>query len=165
MEDRLNQLDYYTLLGVQKDSVEADIRAAFRRFARKYHPDRYPAQDAKREQATAIYRRGAEGLQVLLDPAARKLYDYALEKGITRLTADQRDRAGKPKAKPVKPRQDVVNSPEARAYFEQGRTAMQQGELRKAWKFLRHALSIEPTSKLIEAEYRKVDRLLRQGFG
>ncbi len=38
---RLEELDYYTLLGVERDADPSQIRKAFRAFARRYHPDRH----------------------------------------------------------------------------------------------------------------------------
>src|SRR5262245_20119906 len=88
-DDRLDQLDYYTLLGVAEDAEVAAIRRAFRTFALKYHPDRFAGEAPDSvARATAIYRRGSEALEVLSDPVARKAYDLALAGGELRLLED-----------------------------------------------------------------------------
>lgn len=85
----LDALDYYTLLGVAEDATRADIRAAFRRFALRYHPDRFAGQsEALATRALTIYRRGAEAVDVLCDPQQRRAYDAVLERGEKRLTDD-----------------------------------------------------------------------------
>jgi len=170
--DRLEQLDYYTLLSVEQDASTADVKRAFRRFARKYHPDRFAgAPDEKRERANAIYRRGSEGVQVLCDPAARKLYDLALQRGILRLTASQRDAAakhleagtarGQPAAAVGSPA-SAIRSPQARAFFDKAAMAIDDCDYKAAWRALGAAAEQEPGNALIEATLREVENVLRR---
>lgn len=89
MADDLDKLDYYSLLEVEPTASVAEVRAAFRRFALKYHPDRHAGSEpAKIERATRIYRRGSEALETLVDPTRRKAYDIVLARGEMRLTQD-----------------------------------------------------------------------------
>lgn len=85
----LAALDYYTLLGVAQDATREQIRAAFRRFALRYHPDRFVDQPpALAARALSIYRRGGEAIDVLADPVQRKAYDAVLARGEKRLKDD-----------------------------------------------------------------------------
>lgn len=87
--DRLDQLDYYALLEVEQTASVDQIRAAFRKFALKFHPDRHvDGGPEKVARATRIYRRGSEALETLVDPMKRKAYDVVLAQGELRLTAD-----------------------------------------------------------------------------
>lgn len=63
--------DYYKDLGVEKGAGDADIKKAFRKLARKYHPDVNP-NDAKAE---ATFKEINEAYEVLGDPEKRKKYD------------------------------------------------------------------------------------------
>jgi curved DNA-binding protein len=63
--------DYYETLGVSRTASESEIKAAFRRLARKYHPD--VAKDKKR--AEEQFKRINEAYEVLGDPEKRKKYD------------------------------------------------------------------------------------------
>jgi curved DNA-binding protein len=63
--------DYYETLGVPRGASEADIKKAFRKLAREYHPD--VAKDKKR--AEEKFKEVNEAYEVLGDPAKRKKYD------------------------------------------------------------------------------------------
>ena len=63
--------DYYGTLGVKKSASADDIRKAFRKLARKYHPDVNPG-DKKAEEK---FKELSEANDVLSDPKKRKIYD------------------------------------------------------------------------------------------
>src|SRR6516225_1283399 len=63
--------DYYGALGVKKTASEDEIRKAFRKLARKYHPDVNPGDKSAEEKFKII----SEANDVLSDPKKRKMYD------------------------------------------------------------------------------------------
>ncbi len=63
--------DYYKTLGVAKDASAKEIKQAFRRLARKHHPDVNPGD----RSAEATFKEVNEAYEVLGDPASRKKYD------------------------------------------------------------------------------------------
>ncbi|MDQ0204281.1 molecular chaperone DnaJ [Pectinatus haikarae] len=64
--------DYYEVLGVSKDATEADIKKAFRKMARKYHPD-LNKDNAK--EAEEKFKEANEAYEVLSDSQKRAQYD------------------------------------------------------------------------------------------
>jgi curved DNA-binding protein len=63
--------DYYDVLGVSRDADEKEIKRAFRRLARKYHPDVNPGDS----QAEERFKELNEAYEVLSDPEKRSKYD------------------------------------------------------------------------------------------
>jgi molecular chaperone DnaJ len=63
--------DYYAILGVSRTATEKEIKQAFRRLARKYHPDVNPGD----KSAETRFKEINEAHEVLSDPEKRKKYD------------------------------------------------------------------------------------------
>src|SRR5205085_1435584 len=63
--------DFYQILGVKRDAKPEEIKKAYRRLARKYHPDVNPGDKSAEERFKFI----TEAHEVLSDPKKRKVYD------------------------------------------------------------------------------------------
>ena len=64
-------IDYYKILELNKDATDSDIKKAYRKLARKYHPDLNPNDNA----AKVKFQQINEANEVLSDPEKRKKYD------------------------------------------------------------------------------------------
>src|SRR5580700_55404 len=63
--------DYYELLGVSRKAAQKEIRAAYRKLARKYHPDLNPGDKSSEEK----FKQVQEAYDVLSDTKKRQMYD------------------------------------------------------------------------------------------
>lgn len=67
----MNNKDYYSILGVNRDATQEEIKKAYRRLALEYHPDRNP----KEKEAEEIFKEIGEAYAVLGDQEKRSMYD------------------------------------------------------------------------------------------
>jgi molecular chaperone DnaJ len=64
--------DYYEVLGVSRNATQDEIKAAYRRLAKMYHPDANPTNKKENEEK---FKEIAEAYEILSDPEKRKRYD------------------------------------------------------------------------------------------
>ena len=154
----LDELDYYALLGVPKEASLADIKAGFRAFALRHHPDCFAGDARAAAEATHIYRRGTEAYRVLCHPQLRRSYDEQLELGKKRMEPQaaasiRPGRSGVP---------DAVHA-RARPFLARADQALAAGDLKQARLNYQIALQHDPGSgllrqRLAELESRQTQR-------
>src|SRR5690349_8053925 len=88
----MSKRDYYEVLGVKRDTPEADIKKAYRRLAMKHHPDRNPG-DKKAEEH---FKEAKEAYEVLTDAKKRAAYDQFGHAGVDAHAAGARGPGGGP---------------------------------------------------------------------
>jgi curved DNA-binding protein len=103
--------DYYSALGVERDANEADIKKAYRKLARKYHPD-----VSKEPEAEAKFKEISEAYNTLKDPEKRAAYDQL-----------GRHRPG----------QDFQPPPDWQQQFNEGRSPFDESDLADLFASLR----------------------------
>jgi hypothetical protein len=74
--------DYYAILGVPRDATQEQIKEAYRRLVKIYHPDRNPSPEAEE-----MFKLINEAYQVLSDPARRAGYDVLYDSVMTKISA------------------------------------------------------------------------------
>ena len=146
--DRLDLLDYYTLLRIEGSATPDEIRAAYHRFALRYHPDNHLDSDPARvARATRIFQRGAEAYRVLLDPELRPRYDAGLRRGQLRFSPEDTPSHG---SRRPPPGQVTLRSRKARPFFRKAEQAIAAEDWQTAKLNLQIALTHEPGNAMLE---------------
>ncbi|KJZ73818.1 hypothetical protein HIM_06711 [Hirsutella minnesotensis 3608] len=70
--------DYYNILGVRKDASEKELKSAYRRLSKKYHPDKNPNDESAHDSFVQV----ADAYSVLSDSEMRKIYDMYGHEGV-----------------------------------------------------------------------------------
>lgn len=72
--------DYYEILGVGRDATQEEVKQAYRRLAKQFHPDMNPEN---RKEAEERFKELSEAYEVLADPEKRQLYDRYGHEGVS----------------------------------------------------------------------------------
>ena len=70
--------DYYEILGVKRDASDSEIKSAYRKLARKYHPDLHPDD----KECAEKFKEVNEAYEVLSDPSKKERYDQFGHAGV-----------------------------------------------------------------------------------
>jgi curved DNA-binding protein CbpA len=144
----LDQLDYFTVLKLVPGATPAEIRAAYHRESRLYHPDRYAAVDDPefRDQVGRIYRRINEAYTVLRDDARRKKYagDVGGPDRARKLRFSEDDEAAVKDAQKRRAVEQTGLTPNGRKFYAAALADAQAGRWEGAERNLKMALAYEP---------------------
>lgn len=158
LDEHLDKVDYYSLLGAARDATPEQIREAFHRFALRYHPDQHVDDAAESARALRIFKRGSEGYRVLLDPQLRARYDTALGRGEVRLSPDAERKAVVAESR-VSAAVEAPLPSDIAPLFEKAMESYKRGDLKNAKAFLllvsrksTHPRVQALTRELLEAE-------------
>ena len=66
--------DWYRILGVSRQASESELKAAYRKLAKQYHPDAHPGD----QECERRFRDISEAYSILSDPEKRRKYDAEL---------------------------------------------------------------------------------------
>jgi curved DNA-binding protein CbpA len=158
MARALEDLDYYALLGVAGDASADDIKAGFRAFARRFHPDRHVGNPEYVSEATRIYQRATEAYRVLTNLEQRRLYDEQLSRGQLRLDPSTARRSGRPSAGPG---QTEGYTPRARPFVVRAEQALRSKDYQQAKLNLQIALQHDADNPALRQKLADLDSLLK----
>ncbi len=158
----LDHLDYFAVLKLPAGASPAEIRVAYHRESRVYHPDRYAAVDdaAFREQVGRIYRRINEAYTVLRDDARRRKYaaDVAGPDRARKLRFSEDDETAVKEARKRRTVEQLGQTPNGRKFFAAAQAEAQAGRWEAAERSLRMALAYEPGNERFKELLAQVEK-------
>lgn len=133
--------NYYLILGVSQNAKAKEIKSAFRRLARQYHPDLNPGDPLSAEKFKQI----SQAYDVLSDASKRRRYDRQI-----------------PMQQPVTATKQTPTTPQtAQEYYDRGTLHAQNKEYRKAIKDYTQAIGINP--KFVDAYLKRCEMRYKMG--
>ncbi len=162
----LDALDYFGILKLNQTASPAEIKAAYYRESRAYHPDRFAAYpDAEfREMVGRIYRRVNEAYTVLRDDKKRVKYvaDLNGPERAHKLRFTEADEAQVREEQKRKIEEQLGQTPNGRKFYAAALTDIQAGRWESAQRALRSALMYAPANARFKEQLAQVERQLDQ---
>jgi DnaJ-class molecular chaperone len=163
----IDQLDYFGVLKVAQEATPAEIKAAYYRESRAYHPDRYAALESAelKEMIGRIYRRVNEAYTVLRDDRkrARYLADVTGPEREQKLRFTEVEEAKVKEEQKKKLEEQFGQTPNGRKFYAAALVEIQAGRWDGAERALKSALVYEPGNakfkeqlSTVQAELEKV---------
>jgi DnaJ-class molecular chaperone len=163
----LDQLDYFAILKLPQGATPADIKAAYYRESRAYHPDRFAAfpDAALRALVGRIYRRINEAYTVLRDDRrrARYLADVSGPDRAAKLRFTEVDEAAVKDEQKRKLEEQLGQTPNGRKFYAAAQVEVQAGRWEGAERALKSALMYEPANARFKEQLEAVQRQLDKG--
>ncbi len=155
---KLENADYYGILGVDRTAQAADIKRAFYRIAAYYHPDRYDGvEEQECMHRTRIYKLAVEAYTVLSRPDSRASYDQLLASGHRRMdTVAVFEQSRQPKSRTLA---ELAQTKQGRAHAAEAERLWSGRDLEGARAHLVSACRYEPQNKELR---QKLDQLYRE---
>ena len=158
----LDQLDYFELLRLPPEAGAADVKAAYYRESRAYHPDRYAALPSPELQALIgrIYRRVNEAYTVLRDDAKRRKYlaDVTGPERPRKLRFTEADEVQVKEELKRKAEEQLGATPNGRRFYAAALQEAQAKRWEAAERALKSALMYEPANAKFKEALAWVER-------
>jgi len=160
----LDRLDYFGILKLPQSDTPADIKAAYYRESRAFHPDRFAAHPdlELRERVGRIYRRVNEAYTVLRDDKKRLKYvaDLNGPERANKLRFTEADEAQVKEEQKRKLEEQLGTTPNGRKFFAAALTEIQAGRWEAAVRALRSALMYEPANVRFKEQLAAAEKQL-----
>ena len=152
LEEYLDQVEnaatFYDLLGVDPAADTDELKRAYFRLARSFHPDRYHSEGgALLKRMQNAFTELAQAHETLKNPQTREMYDYRIRKEL----ADREKRAGGDGEN----EREIMDNERASENFETGFSLLMEGEVESSIPFLARAAHFGPKNARYRAYYGK----------
>lgn len=169
---KLDQLDYFEVLLLERTAAPADIKKAFYRESRTYHPDRFfhITDKVLKEQVHELYKRVTEAYYVLRDDTKRKKYlaDVSGPERAQKLRFTEASEAETKAAAKKEQEEQIGTHPKGRQFYQQAQKDIEANNWSAAERNLKMALTYEPANarykeNLVEAQKRLQEEAKAKG--
>jgi curved DNA-binding protein CbpA len=147
---KLDQMDYFEVLLLERTATPADIKKAFYRESRTYHPDRFFHIEARelKERVHELYKRVTEAYYVLRDDTKRKKYlaDATGPERAQKLRFTDASEAETKAAVKKEQEEQIGTTPKGRQFYGQAQKDAEAGNWSAAERNLKMALTFEPSN-------------------
>jgi DnaJ-class molecular chaperone len=147
---RLNSLDYFQILNVEKTATPVEIKTAFHRWSRAYHPDRFYqlADKQLKQRVNEVYKRITEAYYILRDDGKRKAYlsDISGSERIQKLRFTEASELETKAAIRKEHDEQIGTHPKGRQFFQTGMTDFDAQRWAAAERNFKMALTFEPAN-------------------
>ena len=162
----LDELDYFGVLKLPQGASPGEIKAAYYRESRAFHPDRFAAvpEPRVRELVGRIYRRVNEAYTVLRDDKKRSKYlaDVAGPERAQKLRFTEADEAQVKEAEKKKIEEQLGQTPNGRKFYAAALLEIQAKRWDAALRALKSALVYEPANARFREQAAQVERELEK---
>lgn len=163
----LDQLDYFGVLKIPQTATPPEIKAAYYRESRAYHPDRFAAypDPAFRELVGKIYRRVNEAYTVLRDDKRRAKYvqDVTGPERAQKLRFTEADEAQVKEEQKRKIEEQLGTTPNGRKFYAAALVELEARRWDGAQRALKSALMYEPSNEKFKEALAQVEKELEKG--
>jgi DnaJ-class molecular chaperone len=164
----LDTLDYFQVLKIPQTATPRDIKAAFYRESRSYHPDRYHSLPpcAVKEHAGRIYKRVTEAYVTLRDDRKRAKYlaDINGPERDRRLRFDEEAEKETQAEKKKQIEEQFGQTPKGRQLYQQAMRDLEGGRTDAAIRNLKLALGFEPSNEKFKEQLRLAEKKVIHDF-
>jgi curved DNA-binding protein CbpA len=137
--------NYYEILGLFPGAGDDEIKAAFHKFALRFHPDQLVDDgDSVVDAGAELFKRGVEAYNILIKRELRERYDVELRKGRLRMDIDSMPSA--PPPPPMRTLEMIAKTPGGKKYAAKADRLLSIGKLEEARIQLTSAFQQEPTN-------------------
>lgn len=163
---RLNTLDYFQILNIEKTATPVEIKTAFHRWSRAYHPDRfYQLEDNElKARVNEVYKRITEAYYILRDDGKRKAYltDISGPERTQKLRFTEASELETKAAIRKEHDEQVGTHPKGRQFFQTGIKDFEAQRWAAAERNFKMALTFEPANSRYKEKLEEARQNLYQ---
>ncbi len=164
--DRLGQLDYFQILRIDQTAIPADIKKAFHRESRTFHPDRFfhLSDTNTKSNINQIYKRITEAYYVLRDDQKRKKYlvDITGPSRLERLRFSESSEVEQKLEAKKAADEEFGGNPKSRQFYKAALTDIERENWAAAERNVKMALTFEPANQKFKDKLVEIAQKLEE---